>query len=252
MNRKRTLTSYSLMIASALVALPTFLASAKSVELKPESRVVLLGNGLASRMVHFGHFEAELQLRFPNHKLTIRNMADEGNTPSFRPHSGRKNQLGFPGAEAFHAPYTGGNTADAQGHFETEEQWLTRLKPDVLLAFFGFNESFQGKSGLANFQAELEAFVKHTKGQAYNGTSPAELVLVSPTAYEDLSDRLDVPNGKRQNKNLAAYTAIIEAVAAQNSVRYVDVFAPSIQWYEESAAPLTTGGALLNKPAMPN
>ena len=31
---------------------------------------------------------------------------------AFRPHSGRKDQLAFPGAEQFHAPYTGGNIAN--------------------------------------------------------------------------------------------------------------------------------------------
>ena len=45
---------------------------------------------MASRMNHFGHFETELQLRFPKLELTIRNIGDEGNTPAFRPHPGRE------------------------------------------------------------------------------------------------------------------------------------------------------------------
>jgi hypothetical protein len=103
-----------------------------------------MGNGLGSRMIHFGHFETELQLRFPDQQLLVRNMCDEANTPSFRPHSSRKNQLGFPGAEKFAGAYCDNKPAGGEGHFETEEQWLARLKPDVLIAFFGFNESFLG------------------------------------------------------------------------------------------------------------
>ena len=60
-----------------------------SIELKKGDRVTLLGSGMGSRMVHYGHFETELHLRFSALNLTIRNLCDEGNTPGFRPHPGR-------------------------------------------------------------------------------------------------------------------------------------------------------------------
>lgn len=235
----------SLMV-TVLISQEMKAADEGQVQLKPESRIVLLGNGLGSRMLHFGHFETELQLRYPEHKLFIRNMCDEGNTPSFRPHSGRKYQLGFPGAEKFHQPYSDGNTADGIGHFESEEKWLERLKPDVIVAFFGFNESFQGSTGLKNFHDELEAFVKHTLSQKYNGKSTPKLVLVSPTAYEDISGKMDVPNGGKENQNLAAYASVMQAVAKDNNIPFVDAFTASIKWYENSDESLTSDGALLN------
>ena len=216
-------------------------------ELNAESRIVLMGNGLGSRMMHFGHFETDLHLLYPDHELFIRNMAAEGNTPSFRPHSGRSFQLGFPGAEEFHEPYTGGNTADGQGHFKTEEEWLTKLQPDIIIAFFGFNESFQGPSGLKNFQAELDAFLKHTVNQKYNGDSVPELVLVSPTAFQDLTATRDLPDGRAENDNLAAYTSVMEAVATANNVRFIDAFNASLQWFAAIDEPLTIDGALLNE-----
>src|SRR6185436_3645725 len=114
------------------------------LRLEKQSRIVLLGNGLGSRMIHFGHFDTELHLRYPEQQLFIRNMCDEANTPSFRPHSSRQNQLGFPGAEKFAVAYCDGRIHGGKGHFDTDEQWLARLKPDVLLLFFGFNESFLG------------------------------------------------------------------------------------------------------------
>ncbi len=69
--------------------------------LEKGSRITLVGNGLGSRMMNYGHFETELHLRYPHHQLTIRNLCDEGNTPGFRPHSGRDNPYAFPGAEKF-------------------------------------------------------------------------------------------------------------------------------------------------------
>lgn len=221
-------------------------AAAENLEVGPGERIVLMGNGLGSRMLHFGHFETGMHVRYPDRKLFIRNISDEGNTPSFRPHSGREYQLGFPGAEAFHHPYSDGNTADAEGHFKTEEEWLEKLKPDVLIAFFGFNESFQGSAGLSNFRAELDAFLEHTLAQAYNGDAPPKLVLVSPTAYQDLTETMDVPDGQRENSNLAAYTSVMESVAAEHGVLFVDAFSASLEWYEATDEPLTIDGALLN------
>src|SRR5436190_1584517 len=106
--------------------------------------------------------------------------------------------------------YCDGRIHEGKGHFETDEQWLARLKPDVLIAFFGFNESFQGQAGLKNFREELDAFVKHTLGQKYNGTAAPRLALVSPTAIQDLSARMDLPDGRLQNPLLAAYTSVME------------------------------------------
>ena len=70
-------------------------------ELKPDARIVLLGNGLGSRMMNYGHFETEMHRRFPSHRLFIRNICDEGDTPGYRPHSGRANPWAFDGAEKF-------------------------------------------------------------------------------------------------------------------------------------------------------
>ncbi len=219
----------------------------QGLELERGDRVVLMGNGLGSRMLHFGQFETGLQLRYPEHELVIRNMCDEGNTPSFRPHSGRADQLGFPGAQEFFGPHADDNQAPGIGHFETEDEWLARLEPDLLIAFFGFNESFQGLGGLENFSRELDAFLEHTLSTKYNGSTPPEVVLVSPTAFEDRSTSLSVPDGTMENANIAAYTAIMESVAAENGVRFINAFNPSLDWYEESRAPLTGDGALLNE-----
>ena len=115
-----------------------------------------------------------------------------------------------------------------------------------MICFFGFSESFQGLSGIENFRAELDAFLKHTKRQTYGGDTPPQLALVSPTAFEDRSQTMGVPDGLRENSNLAAYTSVMDAVAAENHVLFINTFNSSLAWYEESRKPLTADGALLN------
>ncbi|MDF1741792.1 MAG: c-type cytochrome [Verrucomicrobiales bacterium] len=208
--------------------------------------IVIIGAGMASRMNHFNHFETELFLRFPDKDITIRNMGDEGNTPGFRPHPGRnyEEQYAFPGAKELLRKELQTNTKP-QGHFETPDQWLTRLKADTILAFFGFNSSFEGPEGVERYKKELDAFLKHTAAQKYNGKSAPQIALVSPTAFQDLSAQYDTPDGVEENKNLKLYTDASSEVAAANGVLFVDAFTPTLAWYS-GANEYTIDGALFN------
>ena len=216
-----------------------------SLKLKKNSRIILLGGNLGSRMMNYGHFETEMQVRYPDSLLYIRNMCDGGDTPGFRPHASRNLPWAFPGAEKFQTEYA--KNSNSEGHFESPDEWLTRLKTDVIVAFFGYSESFQGKEGLANYKAELDAFIKHTLSQNYNGTTPPQLAIVSPIAFEDLSAKFDLPNGKKENENLSLYTKAMKEVADQNKVLFVDAFTPSQKWYAESKEDLTIDGSQLNE-----
>ncbi|MGB5554261.1 MAG: dehydrogenase, partial [Flavobacteriaceae bacterium] len=73
-----------------------------AVPIHKNEHIVIIGNNLGSRMMNYGHFETEMQMRYPDSTLFIRNMADGGNTPGFRPHSSRNSPWAFPGAEKFH------------------------------------------------------------------------------------------------------------------------------------------------------
>lgn len=221
-----------------------------ALKINKGSRIVLLGNNLGSRLMNYDHFETEMQLRNPDSQLFIRNMCDGGDTPGFRPHASRFTPWAFPGAEKFQTELA--NNSQSEGHFDNPDQWLTRLKADVIVAFFGSPESFQGKDGLASYRGELDAFIKHTLAQKYNGTTAPQLAIISPIAFEDLSGTYDLPNGKKENENLALYTqAMKEVVAANNKnaeqVLFVDAYAPSQQWYDSSAEPLTIDGLQLNE-----
>lgn len=210
-------------------------------------RIALIGAGLASRMVHFGEFETEIFLRFANHQLTIRNFADEGATPAFRPHSARdkEEQYAFPGAkELLPAMYQ--VDSRPKGHFETPDQWLTRFGADTIIAFFGLNSSFEGPDGVDRYKWELGAFIRHTLSQKYNGKNIPQLALVSPTAFQDLSAKYHTPDGKTENANLRLYTKAMREVAAEHGVLFVDVFSPSQKWFKDGKE-YTTDGLNLNE-----
>jgi mono/diheme cytochrome c family protein/glucose/arabinose dehydrogenase len=227
----------------ALIATQCKQASDSKVKIRKDTHIVLIGNNLGSRMMNFGHFETEMQIRYPDSLLFIRNMCDGGNTPGFRPHASRVSPWAFPGAEKFQTELA--NYSDSQGHFDTEDQWLTRLQADVIVAFFGYNESFQGEAGLQNFKNELEAFIQYTKTQKYNGTAIPELVIVSPIAFEDLSDKFDLPDGVKENANLQSYTDGMREIATKNNVAFVDAFKPSQEWYLTIDHALTIDGSQL-------
>jgi mono/diheme cytochrome c family protein/glucose/arabinose dehydrogenase len=217
----------------------------ETLEIKDGAHISLIGGNLGSRMMNYGHFETEMHVRYPEKSLLIRNMCDGGDTPGFRPHASRFSPWAFPGAEKFQTEYA--TNSDSEGHFDSPDQWLTRLQTDVIIAFFGYSESFQGKAGLENYKAELDAFIKYTLNQKYNGTSAPQLAIVSPTAFEDLTSIYDLPNGEKENENLLLYTKAMKEVAQKNKVQFVDAFIPSKQWYAETADPLTIDGAQLNE-----
>jgi mono/diheme cytochrome c family protein/glucose/arabinose dehydrogenase len=202
-------------------------------------RVVFLGNGFAERDTYYGRLETELQLRFPTQGLILRNMGRSGDTPAFRPHPARPSQWAFPGAEKFHPEYAQHN---GKGFFPTPDQWLFHLKADTVVAFFGYNESFDGAGRVANYEAEVDAFVVHSLSKAYNGKNAPRLVLVSPIAFEDLSKKRDLPNGKTENAHLELYAAAMERVAKKHGLTYIDLFHPTLAAYAQAKTPFTING----------
>ena len=188
-----------------------------SFEVRPGDHVSIIGNTLADRMQHDGWLETSLHCRFPRHQLVIRD-------------------LGFSGDEVTLRLRSAG--------FGSPDEHLARNKTDVVFAFFGYNESFGGPSGLDKFKAELDQFIKHTLSQKYNGKSGPRLVLFSPIAHEDLRDA-NLPDGSLNNQRLALYSAAMSDVAKANGVRFVDLFTPTIELYEKRAEPITMNGVHL-------
>ncbi len=232
----------SLLLIATLVT-PLTVLNGQTQSPKKGERIVFIGNGLGERIVDHPHVEILLHQRFPEQNLYIRNLCRPGDTAGFRPHPSRKSQWAFPGAEKFHPQH---QVHAGNGFHPSPDEWLVDLKPDVLVAFFGYSESFDGEAGLKNFRGELDAFIKHTQAQKYNGVATPRLLLVSPIAYEDLSAQRDLPNGKVENANLELYTKAMAEIAALNKVEFVDAFTVTKALYPTLKSPYTRNGFLPN------
>jgi putative heme-binding domain-containing protein len=184
------------------------------LEVRRDDHVSIIGNTLADRMQHDGWLETALHIRFPRHQLVIRNLGFSGDEVAFRQRS---------------------------AGFGSPDEHLTRNKTDIVFAFFGYNESFAGPSGLEKFKSDLDQFIKHTLSQKYNGKSAPRLVIFSPIAHEDLHDR-NLPDGSMNNVHLERYTAAMAEVARLNQVLFVDLFTPTIELYRKPAQPITING----------
>ena len=149
-----------------LLLLPLFCSAktpafAAQLELKKGDHICLVGNELGERMQHRNHWETSLHQSLPQLDLTVRNLC-------------------FPGDE----PFERIRSMD----FGDPDSHLTHSKADVVMYFFGFNESFDGDAGLTEFAEQVFKLVKETQGKNYSGKANARVVLVSPIAFEDIGD----------------------------------------------------------------
>ena len=208
------------------------------LELKAGDQVCLLGNALAERMQHDNHWETLLHQRFPAHKLVVRNLAFTADEVDLKTEITIENSSYSKGDKVLPARLRSQN-------FGSPDQHLAFSKATVVLACFGFNESFAGPAGVAKFRADLAHFVEHTRKQNYSGGGAPRLALVSPIAHENLGNP-NLPDGKANNANLKLYTDAMAAVAKELGVPFVDLFTPTLKAYAGSPFKLTHNGIHLN------
>lgn len=227
-----------LLLACVALFLACPLLAAEPLKLEKHDHVVIIGNTLAERMNHFGHFETLLHSRFPEHKLYVRNLGWSADEVSLRPRS-----------------------KDYRDHNNN----LSDHRPNVMIAMFGFNESFAGPAGLARFEADLEGFLKapqnvdnySTARSNWDSTAdkPTELpkleelrtiVLVSPIAHENVQ-RHGLGDGKKNNSNLKLYTDAMGRMAKKHNAIFVDLFTPSLKLMQDAKEKLTINGVHLNE-----
>ena len=219
--------------------------TALPLEVEKGEKIVFIGNSLAERMTHYGHFESLMYQAMPEKNITFRNMGFPGHTPAFRPEAGQPDPWAIPDGKTFHPEI---NAHYGKGHYPKPDEWLTILEADTIVAFFGFNESFDGMEGLKNFKNELSTFVDHTLKTAYNGESSPNLVLVTPIAAESRKG-FELPDLVERSEILAAYAAVVTEVAAEKKVGVVDLFKPSLDLFVKTATtenPSTINGVHLN------
>ena len=198
-------------------------SAAPALILQKEDHVALIGNALADRMQHFGHFESLIYARHPQLDLVFRNLA-------------------VPGDEVAGFEADPNNKKDQRNifrqrsaNFGTSNEWLTKTKADVVLAFYGYNESFAGDAGIPKFKEDLDKMIKHIKAANYSGKGAPRLVLFSPIAAEKVSDP-NLPDPAAKNLNIKKYAAAMADVAKANDVPLIDLVTMSEQLYKKAGA----------------
>ncbi len=229
----------------------------ENFQLNKGDHIVILGNALAERMIHDGQFEAMLYAAFPEHDLVIRNLGysgDEiGGYTSKPDPMKRLRSLDFGTADEWlyaNAPVPQPDKLKPGAPVKANRFENIGTKPDVIIAMFGYNESFAGEAGLPKFKETLTDFIKHVTSQKYNDKTPPRLILCSPIPHEDLKDP-NLPDGKENNARLKLYSEAIREVAQANQIAFIDLYGRTLLAYEEpkhhKPAFLTSNGIHLTK-----
>jgi type 1 glutamine amidotransferase/lysophospholipase L1-like esterase len=208
--------------------------SARHFDLRPGDRLALVGGDLCDRQRFDPWFEAELQAARPGDRLTVRNLCWNGDVVTRFELGGRRVQNGGPG-DTWMRP---------QG-FPERSQWLLEVEADHLLLFVGGPESFAGEAGLPAFERDLGATLDDLRQRSFDGGEAAvQVVLVSPTAHENLGYPL--PDGREHDAQLARYTAAVARLAAERELLFVDLHTPFRAALDRGEGPLTSDGVAPN------
>lgn len=177
------------------------------LEFKAGDRVAVVGGALADRLQHSGWLESLIHARFAKEQLVLRNLAVAGDELT---------------------------TWHRSQDFGSRDEWLTWTAADVVFAFYGFNESFAGASGIEGFKTQIAEFIAHTRRQNYSGRGAPRLVLFSPIAAERHADA-NFPDPTAINANVRLYTDAMAEVAKANGVPFIDLFTPSQRAFAEAS-----------------
>ncbi|MEN8872251.1 MAG: SGNH/GDSL hydrolase family protein [Akkermansiaceae bacterium] len=184
--------------------------------IRPGDRIAIVGNTFADQLRIHGYLESLLLQHSKENPVSIRNLGWGGDMLTAR---------------------------DRPTNFPSEASTLTDHKTDVIIACFGFGESFAGEAGLTDFKNDLKDFITSHSGKTYNGTSKVRLILVSPIAYEDLART--TPNLEKRNSELKAYSQAVGEVAQEAKLPFVNLYDPSRYLMDEEGPKLTTNGVHL-------
>jgi len=187
--------------------------------IQPGDHVAIVGNTFADQFRTHGYLETYLIESTMPKPISLRNLGWAGDTLSKR---------------------------DRPTNFPSHSQTLTSFKTSIILAFFGFGESFEGQAGIEGFKEDLETFIQSHEGQSYNGTSKVRLVFVSPIAYESLGEL--TPNITKRNNEIALYSNTMQKYVTSKGYPFIDILTQSQQLMQEKGAPkMTNNGIHLNK-----
>ena len=214
-------------------------SQAAALELKKGDHVAIVGSGLADRQQHHGWLEALIHRAYPELDLTVRNLGFATDEVNRHPRSDE-----VPTTDYF-LNMKAGDLATKSGNTDVVYKAGTDFHATVILSYWGFNESFKGPAGVDEFRKNYDEYVKKSLTANY-GAGALRLVLFSPIANENLKSP-NFPDGSLNNTNLELYTTIMQEVARDNKVPFVDLYHSSLELFSKASSPLTINGIHLTE-----
>lgn len=247
--------SWRLCVFVLSICVASVAQAQSKLDLQKGDHICILGGTVAERMQHFGWLETLIHSHYPQHELVFRNLAysaDEVN--GFRDPNKRLRSMDF----GTHDQWLSGSAPCPQvnklskrdeGKVRENRFELTNTRADVIFAFYGYNESFAGEAGLPEFKNNVEAFIKHTLAQKYNGKSAPRLVLFSPIAHEFTGDPNLLSRAQviAANARIKLYSEAMGEVAKANGVGFVDLFSSTLKMFNGDSS-VTTNVRTNNAP----
>jgi hypothetical protein len=114
--------------------------------------------------------------------------------------------------------------------FRHLKEHITALKPTVIIAGYGLNESYTGEAGLPKFEQGLNTLLDML------ATTKARVVLLSPLRQENMGPPL--PDPAQHNKNIRLYSDAMRKVAEKRGHGFVDLY----DLLADEKRPLTDNG----------
>jgi lysophospholipase L1-like esterase len=207
--RKITLSTTFGYILLLLFAMP-FIVTAQNqaaktgeFELKDNDRVVFLGNSLFESDKN-GYLELALTTRWPDKKVTFRNLGWEGDNVFGQARS----------------HFTNPPTA-----YETLIQQITTAKPTIIFIAYGGVEAQDGEAGLDKFKDGLNKLLDKTDELGARAILLSPIPVLSGIPADILESR---------NKDLQLYAKTIADVAKARDKRLIDVYNPVADFQKQT------------------
>lgn len=194
-------------------------SSVTAFELRDGDRVVLIGSAFTEREQLYGYVEAALLRRWPDHRVTFRNLGWSGDTV-------------FGNARSyFDLPAAG---------FARLVKQIQEMKPTVALVDYGWAESWKGPAGLPAFVQQYRKLIDVLHGVG------ARVYLASPPPSEPAPPSLRLPDPGPHNRQMKLYAQAIANLAGQTGCGYVDLFTALGAGEARRSAPISDDGIQLN------
>ena len=177
------------------LCLLTLANTVQALEFNDGDKILLLGNTFIERAQKYSYLETAITAANPGKHLTFRNAGWSGDTV-------------FGHARSYFGPPREG--------FGRLEKLVREEKPSLILANYGANASYRGKTGLDEFTAGYGRLLDMLK------KSGARIAILTPLPQEKLPAPL--PDPATHNSDLAIYRDAIAQLAEARGLPLIDLF----------------------------